>query len=110
MHHECCNLLQRLIQTTGAPDNPVVGGPFFFTTMKNFPIPKGFQIPDGVEPGQTFETVATVALGDDGMLTVTAFDGAELEDMDKPDEETPSPDAEDQTNPDFVKAVMAEMG
>jgi len=31
-----------------------------------FDLPEGFQIPDQTEPGQSFDAVATISVGDDG--------------------------------------------
>ena len=78
--------------------------------MKNFSIPQGFQIPDGVEPGQTFETVATVTLGKDGMLSLAALDGAAIETEEPKDDKSAKAETSAQANPDFVQSVMDEMG
>lgn len=41
-----------------------------------FPIPQGFQPPDGVQPGQPFDAVASLKMADDGAnLELVAVDG-----------------------------------
>jgi hypothetical protein len=40
-------------------------------------LPEGFKIPDTAKPGQPFEVVATLVMGDDG-VSITALDGMEL--------------------------------
>lgn len=68
----------------------------------SLPMPEGMEMPEGVEPGGTFEVMATVRVGDDGMLAVEALDGMPLpgmepeeEPMDDMEEETPEEDAEE---------------
>lgn len=44
----------------------------------NFPAPEGFTPPEGTGSGEQFQVMATVALGDDGMLSLTEIDGAPI--------------------------------
>lgn len=69
----------------------------------SLPMPDGMEMPEGVEPGGTFEVMATVRVGDDGMLAVEALDGMPLPGMEPKEEaeeepmekETPEEDAEE---------------
>lgn len=47
--------------------------------MLTFPIPEGFEMPPDAEVGGEFEIVARVKDNEDGTLTITAIDGAEIE-------------------------------
>jgi hypothetical protein len=40
-------------------------------------LPEGFKMPDTAKPGQPFEVVATLVMGEDG-VNLTALDGMEL--------------------------------
>jgi hypothetical protein len=44
-----------------------------------FQLPDGFQIPDQTEPGQSFDAVATISVGDDGKAQLLALDGLPVE-------------------------------
>lgn len=44
-----------------------------------FDLPPGFQVPDDTEPGQSFDAVATVSVGDDGKAQLLALDGLPVE-------------------------------
>lgn len=41
----------------------------------SFPAPNGFSAPEDSKPGQPFEVMATVVMGGDGLLTLSAVDG-----------------------------------
>lgn len=43
-----------------------------------FMAPEGMEIPEGLNPGDTFESMATVQLGEDGELYLKALDGMAL--------------------------------
>ena len=40
--------------------------------------PEGMEMPEGLNPGDTFEAMATVQLGEEGKLNLTALDGMTL--------------------------------
>lgn len=42
----------------------------------SFPMPEGFQAPEDSQPGKPFEVMATVMMTEDGMLALSAIDGA----------------------------------
>jgi len=44
-----------------------------------FQLPDGFQVPDQTEPGQSFDAVATISVGDDGTAQLLALDGLPVE-------------------------------
>jgi hypothetical protein len=44
-----------------------------------FELPDGFQVPDQTEPGQSFDAVATISVGDDGTAQLLALDGLPVE-------------------------------
>lgn len=53
-------------------------------------LPEGYLPPDNVKPGEDFEAVATLVMGEDGGFTLTAIDGVEIEsetEEGEPDEE-----------------------
>lgn len=74
-----------------------------------FKLPTGFELPAGVEPGQEFDAVVTLNLGEDGSVSVVALDGAPISDVDDDEEadeaSEPSPAAE----ADFVDAVASDL-
>lgn len=66
-----------------------------------FPMPDGFAAPEDAQPGKPFEVMATVMMSEDGMLALSAIDGApiasapeqEEEEMDDMDE-MPAPEGD----------------
>lgn len=44
-----------------------------------FDLPAGFQVPDDVEPGESFDAVATLSVGEDGKAQLLALDGLPVE-------------------------------
>lgn len=44
-----------------------------------FDLPDGFQVPDDTEPGESFDAVATLSVGDDGKAKLLALDGLPVE-------------------------------
>lgn len=44
-----------------------------------FELPPGFQVPDQTEPGQSFDAVATISVGEDGKAQLLALDGLPVE-------------------------------
>jgi len=86
---------------------PVKPGNLFFL-MSNaikFPAPDGFTAPEDADPTKPFEVMASVTMGEDGMLSLTAIDGvpiaSESEEMEEEmDEESPM-------SVDFLSAIEA---
>jgi hypothetical protein len=80
--------------------------PFFFMSNAiKFPAPDGFTAPEDADPTKPFEVMASVTMGEDGMLSLTAIDGvpvaSESEEMDEEmDEESPM-------SVDFLSAIEA---
>lgn len=68
-----------------APAASERSGAALLNTMK-LDLPDSYEIPDGVQPDQPFDAVATIVLKPDGSFTLTAIDGVELE----PDDEDES--------------------
>lgn len=44
-----------------------------------FDLPEGFQVPDDTEPGESFDAVATLSVGEDGKAQLLALDGLPVE-------------------------------
>lgn len=44
-----------------------------------FQLPEGFQVPDQTEPGESFDAVATISVGEDGTAQLLALDGLPVE-------------------------------
>jgi len=51
-----------------------------------FKSPEGLEIPEGTNPGESFEVMATVALGEEGELYLKEVDGLPIS-MESEDEE-----------------------
>ena len=51
-----------------------------------FMAPEGMEMPEGLNPGDTFEAMATVQLGEEGKLNLTALDGMTLGGMEEAEE------------------------
>lgn len=49
-------------------------------------LPEGFQVPSTAKPGQPFEVVATIVMGEDGAM-LTSLDGMELAEEEEEEEE-----------------------
>jgi hypothetical protein len=63
------------------------GQPIFIMSKEiKFPAPDGFTAPEDADPTKPFEVMASVTMGEDGMLSLTAIDGvpiaSESEEMD----------------------------
>jgi hypothetical protein len=43
-----------------------------------FMAPEGMEMPEGLSPGDTFEAMATIQVGEEGKLNLAAIDGAAL--------------------------------
>lgn len=52
-----------------------------------FPMPDGFAAPEDAQPGKPFEVMATVMMSEDGMLALSAIDGAPIASAPEPEEE-----------------------
>ena len=52
-----------------------------------FMAPEGMEMPEGLNPGDTFESMATVQLGEDGELYLKALDGMALGSAEEEEEE-----------------------
>lgn len=57
--------------------------------MPSFPIPEGFEIPEGLKEGDTFEAMAELQVESDGKVSIVSLEGCECEDeMDGEDDES----------------------
>jgi hypothetical protein len=54
--------------------------------MPTFPIPDGFQLPEGKKEGETFDFVGTAKV-QDGQIVMSAFEGMTIEGYEEPEEE-----------------------
>jgi hypothetical protein len=67
----------------------------------SFPAPNGFSAPEDSKPGQPFEVMATVVMGGDGLLTLSAVDGVPVAnseyDEEAENESSAESEAENQT-------------
>lgn len=76
--------------------------------MPTFPVPEGFQLPEGVSEGQDFDAVGTFSLSE-GKLMLKAVEDAPIEGYEpeaEGEDEAPSP-VEDKEN--FMSAVEKRM-
>jgi hypothetical protein len=76
----------------------------------SFPAPEGFAAPEDSKPGQPFEVMATLTMGEGGLLTLTAIDGAPVSVEQEPaedGEEAPEMEVEMSApaNGDFLAAI-----
>lgn len=46
--------------------------------MIYFDAPEGFSLPEGVKPGASFESVASLTIGKDGRICLKTLDGKEV--------------------------------
>lgn len=60
-------------------------------------LPKGFQLPATAKPGEPFESVATLTMGEDGSVKMTALDGVALPESDSEE----APEEEEMQEPDI---------
>lgn len=67
----------------------------------DFPMPEGFQPPDGTKPGAEFHALATLKVDEDGDLNLIALDGAQVKPESDEDEEN-----EDQTQTGGMADVL----
>ena len=68
--------------------------------MPKFSLPKEVQIPEGIAAGDKFQVMATLELGDDGMVELCEVDGNAVEKGEDKKETTESEDGS------FVTQVM----
>jgi hypothetical protein len=55
------------------------GQPNFIMSKEiKFPAPDGFTAPEDADPTKPFEVMASVTMGEDGMLSLTAIDGVPI--------------------------------
>lgn len=63
-----------------------------------FPMPDGFAAPEDAQPGKPFEVMATVMMSEDGMLALSAIDGAPIASAPEPKaeemDEMPAPEGD----------------
>lgn len=85
--------------------------------MPKITLPKDFMPPEGVAPGEEFEVLATVKLGDGGYAELLAFDGKPIPGYEKEESEMEEDEGgemeetetETEQAPGFVDSVMAQM-
>lgn len=76
-----------------------------------FMAPEGMEMPEGLAAGDTFEAMATVKLGEDGELYLTALDGMPLAGMEEEEEEDEENEmAEEGSGEMMVEGNMSEGG
>ena len=76
--------------------------------MISFPMPDGFALPEGTEPGAEFESVASLVDNGDGTLSLVSLDGSPIAGGDEPNKGK-KPPAPTKGEPDFAGAVMNEL-
>lgn len=52
-----------------------------------FMAPEGMEMPEGLSPGDTFEAMATLQVGEEGKLNLAAIDGMAFGGMEEAEEE-----------------------
>lgn len=73
-----------------------------------FPMPDGFAAPEDAQPGKPFEVMATVMMSEDGMLALSAIDGAPVASASDDDDEEEMDDMEETPAPEgdaFLSAI-----
>lgn len=55
--------------------------------MHSFSTPEGFEIPQGLKEGDTFEAMAEFQIDSDNQLTLVSLEGCECEDEEDEDED-----------------------
>jgi hypothetical protein len=74
----------------------------------SFNAPEGFSAPEDSKPGEPFEVMATLTMGDSGMLTLNAIDGAPVSMDAEPEEgemEGPEMEIEPSSSDGFLMAI-----
>lgn len=73
---------------------PVKAGPvkpgkpnFIMSKEIKFPAPEGFSAPEDADPTKPFEVMASVTMGEDGMLSLVSIDGVPVAAMSEDEEE-----------------------
>lgn len=72
-----------------------------------FKAPEGLEIPEGINPGDTFEVMATVALGEEGELYLKEIDGLPI--AAEPDQEENTEEEGDDSAGGFLEAMDRRM-
>jgi hypothetical protein len=78
----------------------------FFIMSKEFkfPAPDGFTAPEDADPTKPFEVMASVTMGEDGMLSLSAIDGVPIASEPEMEEEM---EEESPMSVDFLSAIEA---
>lgn len=78
--------------------------------MISFPIPEGFQVPEGVQDGQEFDAVGTF-VASNGSLSIKAVDDMPLkgESPESPEKEQSEQGSPIEENENFMSAVEKRM-
>lgn len=71
-------------------------------------LPEGYKPPDNVKPGEDFEAVATLIMGDDGGYTLSAIDGVDIPDPEEEEEQQEEMPPEDENLASMVKMPWPE--
>jgi len=73
--------------------------------MLSFPVPEGFEPPEGAAPGAKFDVLASVTMSEDGMtLTLESIDGIAITGGEPPVEEMPPAEMEEDAG--FIEAMQ----
>jgi len=81
--------------------------------MASFPTPEGFEIPEGMKEGDTFEAMAELRLEAGGRLSLVSLEGCECEDeMDGEEDygEDAGPEGGKGKGKSFVNQVEIKLG
>lgn len=79
----------------------------------SFRAPEGFSAPEDSKPGQPFEVMATLTMGEDGMLALNAIDGAPISMDEAPEDEMgeePEMEIEAPSGEGFLMAIENGVG
>lgn len=74
-----------------------------------FKAPQGLEIPEDVKPGDSFEVMATVTLGEGGELYLKEIDGIAVSGEDDAKEDAAEGEQDDASNGGFLEAMDRRM-
>lgn len=74
-----------------------------------FMAPEGLEVPEGIKPGETFEVMATVALGEEGELYLKEVDGLPISAEESDDSEDADEEEDTSDEGGFLEAMDRRM-
>lgn len=78
--------------------------------MASFPVPEGFEIPEGTKEGDTFEAMVELRLDAGGRLSLVSLEGCECEEEMEEEGEDEGPEGGKSKGKSFVNQVEIKLG